>query len=63
MWMSAYIQEIQRQLVEVYGLPENPDMPGVPMSVPDGDYPMTIDDKVDRVEITNGTIDCCNFEA
>lgn len=62
MWMTTYIREIQRQLVEVYGYPERPDLPGVPVSVPDGDYPMTIEGQVDRVRIIDGKIRCCNFD-
>lgn len=62
MWMTDYIREIQRQFIEVYGFTENPDKPGLPMDVPDGDYPMTIEGKLDHVKVVNGTIDCCNFE-
>ncbi len=54
--MIFYIAEIQRQLAEVYGF--LPDM----SNVPDGDYPMTIDGKLDRVVIKDGMISCCNFE-
>lgn len=62
MWMTAYIDEIKRQFIEVYDFEEHPDKPGVPVHVPDGDYPMTIDGKLDHVKIVNGRIDCCNFE-
>jgi hypothetical protein len=62
MWMTDYIRKIQRQLIEVYGFPENPDKPGLPMDVSDGDYPMTIDSKLDIVKIIDGKINCCNFE-
>lgn len=62
MWMSDYIQEIQRQLISEYGFAENPDKPGVPLDVPDGEYPMTIEGKLDRVRIVNGFINCCNFD-
>lgn len=61
MWWTAYIQEIQRQLIAVYGFKENPEKPGLPLDVPDGEYPMTIEGKVDNVRIVNGTINCCNF--
>jgi hypothetical protein len=66
MWMTDYIREIKRQFVEVYGLarrmdqPDNPEI--VPIHVPDGDYPMTIEGKLDRVKIVNGFISCCNFD-
>jgi hypothetical protein len=62
MWMTDYIGEIQRQLIAVYGFPENPDRPGLPMNVPDGDYHMTIDGKLDHVKVVDGKISCCNFE-
>lgn len=62
MWMTDYIREIQRQLIEKYGFRERPDAPGVPLSVPDGEYPMTIEEKLDRVRITGGRIHCCNFD-
>jgi hypothetical protein len=60
MWMTAYIDEIKRQLISEYGFPEL--MPGIPMDVPDGEYPMTIEGKVDRVRIENGRIYCCNYD-
>lgn len=62
MWMTDYIREIQRQLVAHYGFAERPDAPGIPASVPDGEYPMMIDGKLDRVRIEGGNISCCNFE-
>lgn len=60
MWMTQYIQEIQRQLVAVYEFPANPKN-GLPMGVPDGEYPMRIQGKTDNVRILNGKIECCNF--
>ncbi len=62
MWMTDYIREIQRQFVEVYGFEEHPDKPGVPRHVPDGEYPMTIEGKLDHVKVEKGKINCCNFE-
>jgi hypothetical protein len=61
MWMTNYICEIQRQLIEIYGFRQNPDKPGVPMDVPDGDYPMTIEGRLDQVKIVDSGIHCCNF--
>jgi hypothetical protein len=58
--MTDYIREIQRQFVEVYHFPTNKE--GLPTDVPDGEYPMTIENKVDKVRITKGKIGCCNFE-
>ena len=62
MWMTDYIQEIQRKFIGVYGFSENPDKPGVPGHVPDGEYPMTIEGKLDHVRVVDGKIDCCNFD-
>lgn len=62
MWMTDYIREIQRQFIEHYGFAERSDAPGVPVDVPDGEYPMTIDGKLDRVCVQSGKISCCNFE-
>lgn len=61
-WMTDYIREIQKQLITKYGFPENPDEPGLPLNVVDGEYPMTLFGKHDRVRVVNGSIDCCNFE-
>jgi hypothetical protein len=72
MWMTDYIREIQRQFVEVYNFPRRIDPPGSPWhgmpdivpaegAVPDGEYPMTIEGKLDRVKVKDGYISCCNF--
>lgn len=61
MWMTGYINEIKKQFIEVLGFKENPHKPGVPMDVPDGEYVLTIEGKVDKVRIENGKISCCNF--
>lgn len=63
MWGTDYIREIQRKLIGDYGFTENPDKPGIPLDVPDGKYPMVINGKLDYVEIVDGKINCCNFEA
>ncbi len=62
-WYGGYIQEIQRQLIVVHGFSENPEKPGVPMNIPDGTYPMTINEKLDQVLIQKGKVWCCNFES
>lgn len=61
MWMTNYIREIQRQFVEVYKFKARDDHPSIPVHVPDGEYPMWIEGKMDKVRITNGSISCCNF--
>jgi hypothetical protein len=69
MWMTDYIREIQRQFVEVYGFPRRvfpahvvPSIMPAEGSVPDGEYPMTIEGKLDRVRVKNGCISCCNHD-
>ena len=64
MWMTTYIQAIQRHFIDELGYSENPDKPGtlLPNVVPDGTYPMMIDGKLDNVKIVDGGINCCNFE-
>jgi len=62
MWMTEYIREIQRQFVEHYGFAERPGAPGIPVDVPDGEYPMMIGGKLDRVRVQHGKLFCCNFE-
>lgn len=60
MWMTQYINEIQQKLVTQYGF--TPDARGLPQDVPDGEYPMEVDGRLDRVRIEGGRISCCNFE-
>lgn len=64
MWMITYIREIKRQFRDVYKFTPLPgsteDEPLV--EVPDGEYLMTIEGKVDHVRIVGGNIHCCNFD-
>jgi len=64
MWMTDYIREIKRQFRDVYGFTPLPgsteDEPLI--KAPDGEYPMTIEGKLDHVRIVNGKISCCNFD-
>jgi hypothetical protein len=62
MWMIQYINKIKKQLVDQYGCAEDPNCPGVPKyPVPDGEYPMEIEGKIDNVLIENNKIFCCRF--
>lgn len=60
MGMLEYINAIQQKFITQYGYPAGPN--GCPQGVPDGEYPMEIDGKVDRVRITKGKISCCNWD-
>lgn len=61
MWMTSYINEIQKKLVTEYGFLPDPKT-GLPQNVPDGKYPMTIDGMRDTVCMIDGEIHCCNFD-
>ena len=61
MWMTEYIREIQKRFITEYGFAENPKKPGLPFDVPDGEYPMIINNRLDKIRIENGKISCCNF--
>jgi len=62
MWMTDYIRAVQQAFIDQAGFKEDPEKPGIPLGVPDGEYPLQIDGKVDKVRITKGMISCCNFE-
>lgn len=63
--MMGYIKMIKRQFRDKYNfVPRETLDDDEPLfdNIPDGEYPMEIDGKVDNVRIVNGTISCCNFE-
>ena len=59
--MIQYISKIQRAFIDQHGFAEQLDRPGLPVNVPDGEYPIVIDGRLDMVEIEDGLIGCCNF--
>mgnify|MGYP001592681393 CR=1 FL=1 len=64
MWMDSYITEIGHQLRDLYkfkSVPDNINKCSI-LGIPDGEYPMVIRGKLDRVCIVNGKIDCFNFD-
>lgn len=65
MWMTQYISEIKKKLRDQYRFKPSRTVEGEPCfdNIPDGEYPMRIDGKLDRVKIVNGGISCCNFGA
>lgn len=62
--MLEYIRSVKRGMRDQHGFQstggtdEDPNFD----NISDGKYPMTIDGKVDSVEIKGGKIFCCNFE-
>lgn len=64
MQMIQYINEIRRQMRDVYHFVPTGGTNSEPLfnNIPDGEYPMEIDGKMDKVRILNGGINCCNFE-
>jgi len=63
MWMIDYIKKVKRQLRDKYGFkPLRGSTKQEPLlNVPDGEYPMIIDENLDYVRIVDGKIHCCNF--
>jgi len=63
MSMIQYIAEIRKQMRDKYGFKPNGGTIEEPLfdSIPDGEYPMEIDGKVDNVVVKNNSISCCNF--
>lgn len=61
--MLDYIAEIKRRLRDDYHFVPDRVERGEPCfdHVPDGEYPMEIDGKLDKVRIENGRIFCCNY--
>ena len=50
-----------RPILTEYGFPAKPGEPNLPDNVPDGEYPMVLDGKLDLVRIERGKINCTNF--
>jgi hypothetical protein len=66
MWMTDYIRAVKRGFRDQHGFGPtggtNDDPIFADGTIPDGEYPMEIDGKIDRVRLVDGSIDCCNFE-
>lgn len=60
--MIQYISKIQRAFIDQHGFAEHLDRPDIPVNVPDGEYPIVIDGRLDMVEIKGGLVGCCNFD-
>ena len=64
--MLEYIRAVKRGLRDQHGFKPSPGSTRhdpILAGVPDGEYPMTIDGKLDRVQIVRGAIYCCRFDA
>jgi hypothetical protein len=64
MWMTDYIRAVKCGFRDMYGFVPTGGTDGDPTfeSIPDGEYPMVIDGRLDRVAIVDGKIRCCNFD-
>ena len=65
MRMIDYIRAVKCGLRDEHGftpLPGSSDEDPMFDNIPDGEYPMTIEGRLDRVRIINGSINCYNFE-
>ena len=60
--LKCYIREIQHQLIKKYGFSVKVDASRAPIDVPDGEYPMTIDGRLDHVRVENGKLSFGNFD-
>lgn len=62
--MVLYIMAVKRALRDQHGFTPLPgsNKEDPRLEIPDGEYSVTIDGKVDRVKIEKGHIGCCNFE-
>ena len=65
MSMIQYIKSVKQGFRDQHGFTPSGGTDDDPLfeSIPDGDYPMTINGKTDNVKITGGTISCCNWDA
>ena len=64
MWITAYILEIKKQLRDTHHIKPTRMVGEEPLfdDLPDGDYPMVIEGKLDRVRVVNGRFECCRFD-
>lgn len=64
MWMTDYIAAVKRGFRDQHAFTPSGGTDREPLfdGIPDGEYPMTIEGKVDRVKIERGKIHCCRFE-
>jgi hypothetical protein len=62
MWMTDYIRAVKRGLRDKHGCKQIGGTKDDPLiKAPDGEYPIKIKGKLDRVVVKDGKINCCNF--
>lgn len=64
MWFTEYVLEVKKGFRDIYKFkPNSRSTPQEPLfdNIPDGEYPMKIDGRIDKVIIKNGAIYCCDF--
>lgn len=63
MWMSDYIRTIKKKFASQYHFIPSRVVNGEPCfdNIPDGEYPMTIEGRIDCVKVSGNGISCCNF--
>ena len=61
--MTDYIKAVKRGLRDQCGIKPTGGTNDEPLfdSIPDGDYPVTIEGRMDTIRITAGKVSCCNF--
>ena len=64
MQCTDYIKAIKRGFRDQIGLTPTGGTEDEPLfdHIPDGEYPMIIEGKLDKVRIVNCVINCCNFD-
>jgi hypothetical protein len=66
MWMTNYVREVKRQLRDRYGFQpvrvEGDELIFAEGQIPEGEYPLEIDGKIDHVLVVNGRFQFCRFE-
>jgi len=64
MFMLQYVAAVKRGFRDVHGFTPSGGTEHEPLfnNIPDGEYPMEIDGKLDRVRLIDGRLSMCNFE-
>lgn len=62
--MIGYINAVKRGFRDQHNIKPTGGTDHEPLfeHIPDGEYPMVINGKLDRVRMVDGFINCCNFD-